>query len=202
MKYSKKYFAQSWQYKKTGTAFFVSVWCNQISCTPVLNNPFSRLRRYWPGLLLCLSACTPPAPTPQPALVSTTPSPSPSLLPAASLPLIPASPLPSSLLSTPAVSATALPSPEPTVPSVPQPSPSVSATMPLSFSRIQPLIQKHCVACHGFSGGLSLESKPEILSAVERIRIRAIVEKSMPPSGMPEEARNLLASWLDSGAQP
>ena len=59
----------------------------------------------------------------------------------------------------------------------------------------------HCVACHGTSGNVNLESYEAIKADLDRIYQAAIVERSMPKGGnLDQESYDLLAEWIKAGA--
>jgi hypothetical protein len=71
---------------------------------------------------------------------------------------------------------------------------------------IAPIIQSKCAipGCHnaaGASGGRVFESYNEVRAAVDRIRQRAIIEKTMPKTGSLSSFQIAqLKCWIDSGA--
>lgn len=119
-------------------------------------------------------------------------------------------PLPS-VSATPVLVPTAIPSPSPLLPAatpvVSQPTAVLSATpsatpsaTAVPFQTISQLIDLRCASCHGFNGGVSLRSSEQILQALPRIRVRVVEQKNMPPGGLPESERALIARWITEGA--
>jgi uncharacterized membrane protein len=83
----------------------------------------------------------------------------------------------------------------------------------VSFTEVRQVITRRCVACHSpkpqdptfgpSPGGVSFEDQERIPSLAERIKVRAVVTKTMPllnKTGMTEEERQLLARWIEQGA--
>jgi uncharacterized membrane protein len=80
-------------------------------------------------------------------------------------------------------------------------------TINASFSNnVASIIQTKCAisGCHnaaGASGGRVLENYTQIKAAADRIRQRAVVEKTMPKTGsLTAYEIALLKCWIDSGA--
>ena len=81
------------------------------------------------------------------------------------------------------------------------------STVPATFStEVLPLFTTRCAlsGCHNAasaSGGLVLDSYTQANAKKDRINIRAVVEKSMPPTGplAPAEAAKIKC-WIDGGA--
>ncbi len=70
---------------------------------------------------------------------------------------------------------------------------------------IYPLISSKCATsgCHDAtaSGGLIFQNYNQINAKKDRINIRALVEKSMPPTGpLPSADINKIKCWIDGGA--
>ncbi|MFO7170206.1 MAG: urate hydroxylase PuuD, partial [Chloroflexota bacterium] len=91
---------------------------------------------------------------------------------------------------------------------------SAAASGQVSFSAVQPVIERRCVTCHAAAptdpqftappAGVVLESPEQIRALAQRIKERAVVTKSMPlgnKTGMTDEERALLGAWVDQGAQ-
>ncbi|TAH38999.1 MAG: hypothetical protein EYC69_13810 [Bacteroidetes bacterium] len=89
-----------------------------------------------------------------------------------------------------------------------------SSDEPVSFSEIQPIIQKRCVSCHSSKptddtekvspNGIMFDSAEEIHKMADRIMVRAVQTKTMPQAnktGMTEEERDLLGRWIQQGAK-
>lgn len=73
----------------------------------------------------------------------------------------------------------------------------------VSFSQVSAKVfEPRCVACHGISGSVSLESYESAKSVLDKIKQSTILEKRMPktpnPALSPDE-RQLLAAWIKAG---
>jgi uncharacterized membrane protein len=79
-------------------------------------------------------------------------------------------------------------------------------TVPAKFGTdVSPIISTQCATagCHNgtAAGGLVLQTHAQISTAKDIIKQRAVVEKSMPPSGPLTPAQvNVLQCWIDAGA--
>jgi len=84
----------------------------------------------------------------------------------------------------------------------------------VTFSEVQPIIQKRCVSCHSQNptddtqtispNGVMFDTPDEIHKMAERIMVRAIQTKTMPQANkteMTEEERELLGRWIQQGAK-
>lgn len=73
----------------------------------------------------------------------------------------------------------------------------------VSFADVYTTVfRPNCVACHGNSGGVSLETAASAREFLERIRRSTLVERRMPPAPHPplsEEERGILAAWIAAG---
>jgi len=70
---------------------------------------------------------------------------------------------------------------------------------------VLPLVSTKCAitGCHDAtaSGGLTFGSYSQVSSAKDRINTRAVVEKTMPPTGPLQPAEiNIIKCWLQNGA--
>lgn len=76
----------------------------------------------------------------------------------------------------------------------------------LSFGK--GLLQTHCTGCHSSlvredqrndaPTAVNLDTYDDVVTWAERIRVRTVEDRDMPPGGGPsEEERALLAEWLD-----
>ncbi len=83
----------------------------------------------------------------------------------------------------------------------------------VSFSTVQPVIQKHCVNCHSSNPtddinkiaplGFMFDTPEEIKKHADRILVRAVQTKTMPQGNkteMTEDERELLRIWIEQGA--
>ena len=83
-----------------------------------------------------------------------------------------------------------------------QPEDAPPQTAPVAFAEVQPIVEQRCATCHqGASAplGVLLETREQIEARVDDIRRQAVETRAMPPgnaTGMTEEERELLASWL------
>lgn len=81
------------------------------------------------------------------------------------------------------------------------------STVPAKYSdNVSPIITGKCATatCHDpatASGGLVLQNYSQVNDALNRIKARVTVEKTMPPTGplSPTEI-NILKCWIESGA--
>jgi len=74
----------------------------------------------------------------------------------------------------------------------------------LDFAGItEVLFKSRCYSCHSASnknGGLAVDSYEEVKAKADKIKARAVTQKSMPPgSGLGENNRATLAQWIDAG---
>ncbi len=71
----------------------------------------------------------------------------------------------------------------------------------LSFSLIyQKVIGPKCVACHGQSGNINLETYTEVFKNLNSIKKVVFVEQTMPKRGsLSDEEKSYLWSWIDMG---
>ena len=83
----------------------------------------------------------------------------------------------------------------------------------VSFKQAQAVINTRCVECHSLHptitnfgptpGGIQFDSPERIRSLAERIKVRAVVTKTMPLANMThisDEERDTLGRWIDQGA--
>jgi hypothetical protein len=79
-------------------------------------------------------------------------------------------------------------------------------TVAAKFSAdISPIMSGKCATsgCHDVTaaGGVILQTYAQISAAKDRINVRCVVQKSMPPSGpLPLSDINKLKCWIDAGA--
>ena len=75
-------------------------------------------------------------------------------------------------------------------------------TDPVAFTQVQEIVKERCVTCHsGVTAplGVRLETEAQILARASDIERQAVLTRAMPPgnqTGMTDEERELLASWL------
>ncbi len=165
--------------------------------------------------LLSLTACTPPAATPEvapSATVRPTPStPTSSATPTLTVPQPTATPT-----ASPDAQPTAPPSPQPTETPTSSPSPasSPSAAAPspeppaFSLASVRTVMAQNCIQCHGGgrpTAGVALDNDQDLIRFGQRVYQRAAVAMTMPPSGALSPAeKEVLEMWKDAGfsAQP
>ncbi len=83
----------------------------------------------------------------------------------------------------------------------------------VSYAQVQPILQKHCMACHSakptdpaFTSpplGLALETAVQASAAAAKIKAQAVDSEIMPlgnTTSMTAEERKLLGHWIDAGA--
>lgn len=84
----------------------------------------------------------------------------------------------------------------------------------VAFSRVQVVLNDRCVPCHAQKptdptvqtppGGVMFETPEQIKSYAERIKVRAVVSRTMPLANkthITEDERDLLAKWILAGAK-
>jgi uncharacterized membrane protein len=71
---------------------------------------------------------------------------------------------------------------------------------------VSPIMSSQCATsgCHNSgsaAGGVILETYSQVSAKKDRIMERAVVQKSMPPSGaLPTDQSNKIKCWIDGGA--
>ena len=84
----------------------------------------------------------------------------------------------------------------------------------VGFPEVRTIIDRRCAACHSRQpsdltfgiapGGVAFDTPPEIAASAARIRERAVVTQTMPPSNktrMTDRERAVLGWWVEAGAQ-
>jgi uncharacterized membrane protein len=99
---------------------------------------------------------------------------------------------------------TASPLPETNNSAPPPVSPTVNPSAPgsLTIENIRPVIARRCSVCHGFSGGVYLDTDAKIRFNAARIKQKVVIEKSMPFNNFTEitqEERDMIGRWIDAG---
>lgn len=71
---------------------------------------------------------------------------------------------------------------------------------------IAPIIKTNCLSCHsktvtgvaraGAPSDHNFDTEADVKSQLDHIEHAAVVEKSMPPGGLPEDARQKLGTWI------
>ncbi len=85
---------------------------------------------------------------------------------------------------------------------------------PVAFEKARAVIEARCLACHSSRNtdtvftaapnGVMFDSPEKIKSFVDRIKLRAVISKTMPlgnKTGMTDEERATLGRWIDQGAK-
>lgn len=101
-----------------------------------------------------------------------------------------------------------------TLPQTPRPSESSTpgAGAP-PFVEVRAVIVQRCTACHSetptdptfaaAAGGVRFDTPQQIKARADRIRVRAVEQRTMPlanKTGMPDDERAILGRWVDAGA--
>ena len=81
------------------------------------------------------------------------------------------------------------------------------------YAAARRVVERHCISCHSerpterafpiAPGGVVFDSATDMVKHSERIRVRVAVDRTMPlmnKTGMTDAERELLASWVTSGA--
>ena len=97
--------------------------------------------------------------------------------------------------------------------------PAVASTLPqdtakVSFTTVNLIVQQRCVPCHSehptddtfkvAPNNIKFDDKKNIQMMSERIKVRAVINKTMPngnKTGMTQEERDVLARWFAQGAK-
>ncbi len=85
---------------------------------------------------------------------------------------------------------------------------------PVPFAEVRTIVDRRCTVCHSANpadrtfgvapGGVTFDTPEQIRARAERIRVRAVATKTMPPGNrtwMTPEEREILRRWLDQGAR-
>ncbi len=80
-------------------------------------------------------------------------------------------------------------------------------TVPSYAADVKPVLERWCTSCHGeppTSGApMSLTSYEAVVEHLERVRVRTLVQQTMPPGGgLSADDRAVLATWIAAGAPP
>ena len=89
-----------------------------------------------------------------------------------------------------------------------------SSEEPVEFARVWEILHHRCVRCHSSTpqdpvlgaatGGVHFDSPGQVKSHADRIKIRAVVQRTMPlanQTGMTGAERAILGAWVDQGAK-
>ena len=82
------------------------------------------------------------------------------------------------------------------------------------YSEARRVVNQHCIGCHSerptvrafpiAPGGVVFDTAADMIKYSERIRVRVVVERTMPlmnKTGMTDSERQLLAGWVASGSR-
>ena len=73
------------------------------------------------------------------------------------------------------------------------------------FTAVKNLMQANCVSCHNSSnlnGGMNWTIDCNIVTNKERIKIRAVDQGTMPPTGpLPQSEKNKITDWINAGGR-
>ena len=87
----------------------------------------------------------------------------------------------------------------------PTPPPSCSGTPGPLFTAVKSLMQANCQSCHNNSianGGMNWEVDCNIVANKSRIKVRAVDQGTMPPTGaLPQSEKDKIAAWIDAGGR-
>ncbi|HET9984478.1 MAG TPA: urate hydroxylase PuuD [Longimicrobiales bacterium] len=99
-------------------------------------------------------------------------------------------------------------------PLAPTPAAAATSAGPVTFAEAQAVVQKRCAVCHSATAadrtfgaapaGVAFDRPEQIRALAPRIRVRAVVTRTMPPGNKtwitPEE-RAVLGRWVEEGAR-
>ncbi|MFO0600712.1 MAG: urate hydroxylase PuuD [Myxococcaceae bacterium] len=96
----------------------------------------------------------------------------------------------------------------------PPPTTNAGTVTPVTFARVQAIVQTRCVTCHSehptepmfpvAPNGVKFDSPAQIQALAARIKERVVVSKTMPfinKTGMADDERAVLGQWVDEGAK-
>ena len=87
----------------------------------------------------------------------------------------------------------------------PTPSPGCSGTPGPLFTAVKSLMQANCQSCHSNSianGGMNWAVDCNIVANKDRIKVRAVDQGTMPPTGaLPQSEKNKIAAWISAGGR-
>ncbi len=87
----------------------------------------------------------------------------------------------------------------------PTPPPSCSGTPGPLFTAVKSLMQANCQSCHNNSianGGMNWTVDCNIVANKDRIKIRAVDQGTMPPTGaLPQSEKDKIAAWISAGGR-
>ena len=89
--------------------------------------------------------------------------------------------------------------------STPPPSASCSGTPGPLFTAVKNLMQANCQSCHNNSianGGMNWTVDCNIVANKNRIKIRAVEQGTMPPTGaLPQSEKDKITAWINAGGK-
>jgi len=89
--------------------------------------------------------------------------------------------------------------------STPPPSASCSGTPGPLFTAVKNLMQANCQSCHNNSianGGMNWTVDCNIVANKDRIKVRAVEQGTMPPTGaLPQSEKGKITAWISAGGK-
>jgi uncharacterized membrane protein len=89
--------------------------------------------------------------------------------------------------------------------STPPPSASCSGTPGPLFTAVKNMMQANCQSCHNNSianGGMNWTVDCNIVANKDRIKIRAVEQGTMPPTGaLPQSEKDKITAWINAGGK-
>ena len=89
--------------------------------------------------------------------------------------------------------------------STPTPSASCSGTPGPLFTAVKNMMQANCQSCHNNSianGGMNWAVDCNIVANKGRIKIRAVEQGTMPPTGaLPQSEKDKITAWINAGGK-
>jgi hypothetical protein len=73
------------------------------------------------------------------------------------------------------------------------------------FTSVKNLVAARCQSCHNnatANGGMNFQVECNIIANKDRIRIRAVVEATMPQTGpLPQVEKDIISAWINAGGK-
>ena len=89
--------------------------------------------------------------------------------------------------------------------STPPPSASCSGTPGPLFTAVKSMMQANCQSCHNNSianGGMNWTIDCNIVANKDRIKVRAVEQGTMPPTGaLPQSEKDKITAWISAGGK-
>jgi uncharacterized membrane protein len=89
--------------------------------------------------------------------------------------------------------------------STPPPSANCSGTPGPLFTAVKNMMQANCQSCHNNSianGGMNWTVDCNIVANKDRIKIRAVEQGTMPPTGaLPQSEKDKITAWINAGGK-